>query len=229
MSRTIPKIPRHLDLRFFNNRLKYARLTCGLTQEEVAERAGMTQAMVSHLERQRSLGTTIHKDLACAVDASEEWLFSYKNDVDTPRYKPLYYTRLKVARVETHQIIDYFARRLSVKKLERVEMNIKDEFQKNPAVCLRMTDDSMTPPMGHQGIFEGEEMVIISGYPHQLGSFVLIQEEETGNFIVRQVAQNGKGWCLKALNPKSYPTLPYKSDRVCGTVLQVRRNFLVEE
>jgi transcriptional regulator with XRE-family HTH domain len=62
-------------------RLRKARLTAQLTQKQLAEKAGITQQMVSRLETGKAQGTTDIVSLAIACEANPEWLATGKGDM----------------------------------------------------------------------------------------------------------------------------------------------------
>ncbi len=62
---------------FPTNRLRYARTIRGLTQQELARRVGVTQGMISYIERgdaQRVKKETM-KRISRALRISRRWLF----------------------------------------------------------------------------------------------------------------------------------------------------------
>jgi len=62
-------------------RLRKARLTARLTQRQLAEKAGVTQQMVSRLETGKAHGTTDIVRLAIACEANPEWLATGEGDM----------------------------------------------------------------------------------------------------------------------------------------------------
>jgi transcriptional regulator with XRE-family HTH domain len=62
-------------------RLRKARLKARLTQRQLAEKAGVTQQMVSRLETGKAHGTTDIVRLAIACEAKPEWLATGKGDM----------------------------------------------------------------------------------------------------------------------------------------------------
>ena len=62
-------------------RLRKARLTARLTQRQLAEKAGVTQQMVSRLETGKAHGTTDIVSLAIACEANPEWLATGEGDM----------------------------------------------------------------------------------------------------------------------------------------------------
>lgn len=58
----------------FKERLKAARQHAELNQTELAERAGLTQASISDLERGKSKATVFAVQLAAACNVSARWL-----------------------------------------------------------------------------------------------------------------------------------------------------------
>lgn len=63
-----------LAMKGIGARLKEARQKAGLTQDQVAKRAGLTQTAISELEAGRSRDTARINELAAAIGRSAEWL-----------------------------------------------------------------------------------------------------------------------------------------------------------
>ncbi|MCB1667614.1 MAG: helix-turn-helix transcriptional regulator [Porticoccaceae bacterium] len=57
------------------NRIKYAREQAGLSQRQLASLAGLTQQMISKLEKGRSRSTSGIISIAQALQVSPEWLW----------------------------------------------------------------------------------------------------------------------------------------------------------
>ncbi len=68
------------------------------------------------------------------------------------------------------------------------------------AFALRVLGDSMAPEF-----VEGEIIIVEPDGALRDGSYVLAQPG--GEWIFRQLARHGDGWCLRALNP-AYPEQP---------------------
>lgn len=65
----------------FKDRLKAARLHAELNQTELAERAGLTQASISDLERGKSRATVFAVQLAAVCNVSARWLAEGSGDM----------------------------------------------------------------------------------------------------------------------------------------------------
>lgn len=72
-----------VDMQTFRDRVKEMRLALGLSQEELAERAGMSQQAINKLE-ERGKSSKYIVELATALNVSPEWL---KTGKDTPSQK----------------------------------------------------------------------------------------------------------------------------------------------
>ena len=60
----------------FKERLRQARKHAGLTQQQLAEKVGMTQPSITDLERGKSQSTTMTAELAHACGVNALWLAS---------------------------------------------------------------------------------------------------------------------------------------------------------
>lgn len=63
-----------------SNRIKETRLKKGLSQLQLADLAGVTQAVISNLERGIATGTTRIISIANALDTSADWLLNGGDD-----------------------------------------------------------------------------------------------------------------------------------------------------
>jgi SOS-response transcriptional repressor LexA len=91
--------------------------------------------------------------------------------------------------------------------------NQSDDCSGGESFALRVLGDSMAPEF-----VEGEIIIIEPDGALRDGSFVLAQAN--GEWIFRQLARAGDGWCLRALNP-AYPKQALCDlSAVCGVVIQ---------
>ena len=80
--------------------------------------------------------------------------------------------------------------------------------------ALRVLGDSMAPEF-----VEGDIVIIEPDGALRDGSFVLAQPA-AGEWVFRQLARSGDGWCLRALNP-AYPEHPLADLAVVhGVIIQ---------
>lgn len=66
----------------FKDRLKAAREKAGLTQAQLGEAVGMTQATISDLERGKSVSTAFNARIAEACGVSSIWLEIGRGDME---------------------------------------------------------------------------------------------------------------------------------------------------
>lgn len=66
----------------FKDRLKAAREKAGLTQTQLAEAIGMTQATISDLERGKSASTAFNARIAEACGVNSIWLEIGRGDIE---------------------------------------------------------------------------------------------------------------------------------------------------
>lgn len=77
------------DLSTIGKRVRFARKSLGLTQQQLADKAGVRQQTVSQLERGVNASSTSLVAIARALDVTPEWLESGTGPMHPPRWEQL--------------------------------------------------------------------------------------------------------------------------------------------
>lgn len=206
------------------DRIRARKLDLQLSQEEIANRAGISQGMVAKLINRKSETTSRIADLAKALECSVEWLsygqeqFRIKEDaavynvspaMQTDRYVPLVSW---VQAGEFNEAIDIHATGYADEWVARINGG-------DSVYALRVRGHSMTAPIGSPHSFP--EGMIIHVDPDQAsknGDFVIAKVNGEDGVTFKQLKHDDKPY-LFALNP-SYPPI-FDEFRILGKVIGV--------
>lgn len=207
------------------SRLKFARKEREMTQEQLAERSGLTQPDISKIERGLILKPSGLLALARALRCNPDWLdtgdgrwdvigaaigWMEHDDVLTsgPDLKGTVPLISEVQAGNWKEAID----NLHPGEGERIHTTYR---VRKHTYALRVTNDSMEPK------FPDGAIIIVEPEEHaQPGKFVVVRRGD-GKATLKQLVQDGDTLFLKPLNPR-YPIMEITPDTVfCGVVKRV--------
>ena len=215
----------------YKDRLKAARKHAGLTQGELAKRAGLTQTSVSDLERGKSKATAFTAQIAKVCGVDPIWLAQGRGHMLSPNslhsditelYKDTavsegngsFDVNVELAPQPTRSF-DYpeiswvqagMAREaVQVLNLSECEKHTSDAWAGPHGYWLKVKGPSMTSPAG-VSFMEGMLILVAPGIEPENGSFVVAKMIATNEATFKQyIWDSGKAF-LKPLN-SAFPTV----------------------
>lgn len=118
-------------------RMKETRLRLGVSQGELSRRAGVTQSLISQIERGENRSTTYISAIAQALGVSADWLATGRGD---PRRVPV--SPAGMAMHYPHRIVETVAVITAPEEAEQERWVVfRDEY--GTQVTLRLTADAL--------------------------------------------------------------------------------------
>jgi SOS-response transcriptional repressor LexA len=232
-SDAVMKHDRGMDL--IGIRLRAARKSEGLTQAELAKRAGISQNSVSDLERGRNIASRNIVALAKALRRRPEWLSTgalpefaiTETPVRGENVRPIVtnglpaYPRVPLISDVAAGMLGSIEDFLYPGEAERwVEAR-----QTRPgarAFALEVVGDSMVNPLGSPSFPPGAVLIVDPDRAATPGAFVVAKDVQTQRATFKRLAHDAGRWYLRPLNP-AYPTVEIDSPdlRVIGVVIEM--------
>jgi SOS-response transcriptional repressor LexA len=205
-------------------RLKAARKAAGLTQVQLAERAGVNQSDISKIERGATLTPAGLVEIAAALGVDPMWLKSGDGDPKASNRNVLSVTtRGKVPLISwvaagnLGEVEDMFAPGEADEWIDCSETQTGRH-----AFALRVDGESMTSPYPTEISFPSGTIIVVdpdrSAGP---GDFVVAKDVTTQQATFKKLVHDGGRWYLKPLNP-GFPTIEIDDPalRVIGRVVE---------
>ena len=205
-------------------RLKKARLSKKITQEELAETVGIKQQAVQRIEAGKVKSTSYVVQLAKALEVTPEWLAlgeveSTADDIvvaNTNDSMPSFPT---VPLLQWHDID-------LVQQLPLADKNIKmlPVFTMISEQCfaLQINDYSMLQRNDEQnkaGFSKGSYIIVDRKRTAQMGDYVIATIGQSTKMTFRQLQAKGTKHQLEPLNPQ-YNAIPLSEEtNICGVVI----------
>jgi SOS-response transcriptional repressor LexA len=212
------------------SRLKATRQALKLTQEQLAERSGISQSDISKIERRATIKPVGVLALARALGCNPYWLESGIGEKAHMENVLAVTTRGRVP------LISWVA---AGKLGEITDMYLPgeaehwiDAYETQPgeqAFALRVDGDSMTSPYPGEVSFPSGSIIIVDpSRACDAGDYVVAKDVSTQEATFKKLVKDGGRWYLKPLNT-SYPTIEIDDPalRVIGRVVesQIRRKL----
>lgn len=208
------------------DRLRQSRKNARLSQEELADKVGCTQGLISKIERGDQTETALIVEIAAALNVRPEYLLC-KDDYETlqaskelladqvngnyelKRSEP---ARNTVPVFDLIQAGDY---KNTFANLGQCDIALTDATIKKHTFAIVVTGDSMTPVFmpGMLAIVDPE----LSAVP---GDYVIAKDTHP-EVTLKQLTKDGADWFLKPLNPQ-YPTKDASKFEIIGVVIQAQ-------
>lgn len=198
----------------------------GLTQKSLAEKTGMSQAMVHKLSSGKTDKTSKILELASVLECSPDWLRDGS---------PNGFTQIKSDNFELIQsnlcripLISWVqAGAWAEVVMEYAPEDCFTEWRETSAkvssssFALKIKGDSMTNPYGAPSIPEGS-IVIVDPYAEALsGKIVIAKLDDSNEATIKKLMIDGSQKFLVPLNPR-YPTMPINGNcSIIGVVKKV--------
>lgn len=226
------------ELTEMKNRLAFAREKRGLSQGALAEKAGVSQVTITHLESGRNQTSKKLVAIAVALGVSAEWL---QQGADAEKNLALLEGRSEregnvsfseqPSRLYRYPVLSWVAAGSWSEAVEPFEPGSCDHFEltdykgKGPAFWLEVKGDSMTSLSG-ESIPEGVLILVDTGLEPRPGDLVVAKLASDRNEATfkKLVFDAGERY-LKPLNP-AYRTIPINGNcEVIGVVTESKRKY----
>jgi len=214
------------NVKTIGERFKWARDQRGMSQEDAATAAGVSQGTVGNLESGIRKKPRDLLSLARAVRARPEWLENGRGpwevddanvaSVDLGKAVPL------ISWVQAGTFCDVEDWLPPGEADEWVEPQASTPGKH--AFALRVVGDSMTSPIpGDRSFPDGAVIIVDPERSAGPGDFVVAKDVDTQQATFKRLMHDGGRWFLKPLNP-SYPTVEIDDPgiRVIGRVIEFR-------
>lgn len=200
----------------FADRIKIARERLTLTQEQLAEKVGISQVAINKLEKGKALHTRFLIPLAKALKVTPEWLLFGETSENLQSIDKV--DIISVPLVEWEWLVkwgsDYF---VNLENKENLAMVFAPAVVGEKAFAVRLENDSMVSS-SYGNSFSVGEIIVISPYKsYKSGSFVIAHHRETHECIFRQYfTESGMGWLIP-LNPQYGQRVNANNYEILGT------------
>lgn len=205
------------------SRLKATRQNLKLTQEQLAERSGVSQSDISKIERRATKHPVGVLALARALGINPYWLESGVGEKSQPT-NVLAVTNMGRVPLISWGAVGNVGESRAMYQPDEAEQWI-ETYETRPgkqAFALRIDGDSMVSPYpGEISFPSGSIIVVDPARACEAGDYVLAKEAGAADATFKRLAKDGGRWYLKPLNP-SYPTIEIDDPalRVIGTVIE---------
>lgn len=205
----------------------------GLTQKELAERAGITQVTVHKIVSGKIAQSSRIVDIAKALQSEPEWLLYGDDSNETASDQP-YTSNLVQAPHQLHMkklpIISQVQAGAWSEAIDFRSLGDDIEWEDAPsnvsdhAFWLKVIGDSMTAQTG-TSIPEGHLILVDPDTPAENGSLVIAKLEGTDEVTFKKLIIDAGQKYLKPLNPNYRPLEINGSCRIVGVVKEAKVKF----
>jgi SOS-response transcriptional repressor LexA len=204
------------------DRLHSKRQALGLSQQQLADKAGVSQVTIQHLESGRNSSSKKLLEIAKALGVTAEWLASgTESHARVSNVAPAHNPEMTYR----YPVISWVAAGAWAEAVEPFPPGFSDRYEmseyeaKGPAFWLEVKGDSMTSPVG-QSIVEGTLILVDTEADAQHGKLVIAKLADSNEATFKKLVEDGGRRFLKPLNP-AYPTEMCAGDcRIVGVVVR---------
>lgn len=203
------------------DRILTRRLKLELSQQQLADKAGVSQVTIQHLESGRNRTSKKLVEIARALGVSAEWLMSGVSPSKAPgdRFESNVSLAPQPRRSFEYPEISWVqagAAKESVQELNLAdcERHASEAWAGDNGFWLRVVGPSMTPVFQ-----EGMVILVAPDIEPENGQYVVARMIDTDEATFKQFIRDSGRYYLKPLNP-SFPTTPMDDTwEVVGTVI----------
>lgn len=204
------------------DRIHQRRTALGLSQQQLAERSGVSQVTIQHLESGRNATSKKLLEIARALCVTAEWLGSgqeappARSNVQATHVLPESYQ---------YPVISWVAAGAWAEAVEPFPPGYSDRYEmsdydsKGTAFWLEVKGDSMTSPVG-TSITEGMLILVDPEAEAISGKLVIAKLSDSNEATFKKLVEDGGRRFLKPLNP-AYPVEQcMEGCRIVGVVVR---------
>ncbi|WP_447871175.1 LexA family protein [Serratia fonticola] len=200
------------------DRVKSKRLELGLTQSQLAEKAGTTQQGIVSVESGRTGRPRYLPELAKALDCDIDWLLTGSSSNNVTYAGPYELGK-------RYPVLSKVQAGAWLEAVEAYHLKDIDQWLESAAhvqgegFWLEVDGDSMTAPMG-LSIPEGTFVLFDTGREAQNGSLVIAKLSDSNEATFKRLVIDGGQRYLKGLNP-AWPMIPINGNcKIIGVAIQ---------
>ncbi|MCQ2989025.1 XRE family transcriptional regulator [Pseudomonas tremae] len=205
------------------SRVLAKRTELGMSQQQLADRAGVSQVTIQHLESGRNLTSKKLVDIGRALNVSAEWLMS--GESDTRREHSNVADTRQPDRYYRYPVISWVSAGAWAEAVEPYPAGSSDSYQysdyqaKGPAFWLEVKGDSMTAPNG-VSVPEGQLILVDTQADAKPGKLVIAKLSASNEATFKKLVEDGGVRYLKPLN-SSYPIIKFEEDcKIIGVAVR---------
>lgn len=209
------------------DRIYAKRTELNLSQQQLAERAHVSQVTIQHLESGRNATSKRLVDIAKALGVSAEWLMSGK---EAPKQAESDPSNVRMVaqpnQIFRYPVISWVAAGAWAEAVEPFPPGFSDRYEmsdydsKGPAFWLEVKGDSMTSPVG-QSVPEGMLILVDTEAEVRSGKLVVAKLADSNEATFKKLVEDGGKTFLKPLNP-AYPIAVCAEDcRIIGVAVRM--------
>lgn len=204
------------------DRIHSRRLALGLSQQQLADKAGVSQVTIQHLESGRNATSKKLLEIARALGVTAEWLDSGKEKAPEPSNVAMTGQPQMSYR---YPVISWVAAGAWAEAIEPFPPGFSDRYElsdynsKGAAFWLEVKGDSMTSPVG-TSITEGMMILVDTEADATSGKLVVAKMGDSNEATFKKLVEDGGRRFLKPLNP-AYPVeMCAENCRIVGVVVR---------
>ena len=213
------------------DRIYAKRVELNLSQQQLAERAHVSQVTIQHLESGRNATSKRLVDIAKALGVSAEWLTSGKDSsISAPNQSEGEPSNVRMTaqpnQIFRYPVISWVAAGAWAEAVEPYPPGFSDRYEmsdydsKGPAFWLEVKGDSMTSPVG-QSVPEGMLILVDTEAEVRSGKLVVAKLSDSNEATFKKLVEDGGKMFLKPLNP-AYPIAVCAEDcRIIGVAVRM--------
>ncbi|MNJ46306.1 LexA family protein [Pseudomonas alkylphenolica] len=210
------------DTGTLKDRIHSRRVALGLSQQQLAEKAGVSQVTIQHLESGRNATSKKLVEIARALNVSAEWLDSGKSSTAEPsNVAPAMQPNMSYR----YPVVSWVAAGAWAEAVEPFPPGFSDRYEisdynsKGVAFWLEVKGDSMTSPVG-TSITEGMMILVDTEAEAISGKLVVAKLADSNEATFKKLVDDGGRRYLKPLNP-AYPVeMCAENCRIVGVVVR---------
>ncbi|KWS96623.1 MULTISPECIES: LexA family protein [Pseudomonas syringae group] len=210
------------------DRLKIARAHAGLSQGELALKAGIKQPVISQLETGKNAGSSFVVSIAKACGVNAEWLVNgqggmlpetsgFDANVEPALAPVKFYEYPEISWVQAGAATEA----LVIGNVENCDVHPSDAWAGPNGFWLKVKGPSMTAPGGISFV-EGMLILIAPGFDIQSGQYVVAKITDTNEATFKQFYKDSGRSYLRPLNPV-FSTIEIDEDwQIIGRVVDAK-------
>lgn len=204
------------------DRILERRTELGLSQAQLADKAGVSQVTIQHLESGRNSSSKKLLEIARALGVTAEWLASGQ----AGEHKPSNVHRLREHPESfRYPVISWVAAGAWAEAIEPFPPGYSDRYEmsdydsKGAAFWLEVKGDSMTSPVG-TSIPEGMLILVDTEAEATPGKLVVAKLADSNEATFKKLVEDGGRRYLKPLNPAYPMEMCAEGCRIVGVVVR---------